>query len=185
MLKMWGDAVRYLKESRRFVYFVAGMYVIFFFIGVVFFFQFGFFDNNFFNLKSKVLGFSFLEFVFFVIVNNSLSAIAGIVSGILIGIPPLLVTIYQGLFFGFANVLSYVTHGSLGEVMFRGWPHSIFELPAFFISWGLGIKLGFALLKDRKKFGESFKKSIWVYLLVVLPLLVIAAVIEGIVFLML
>jgi stage II sporulation protein M len=60
-------------------------------------------------------------------------------------------------------------------------PHGIFELPAIFISLGLGVKLGmFVFEKDKKKaFIERLRKSFFVFLTIVLPLLVIAAIIEG------
>ncbi|MEI6731787.1 MAG: stage II sporulation protein M, partial [archaeon] len=60
-------------------------------------------------------------------------------------------------------------------------PHGIFELPAIFVSLGLGIKLGaFVFGPERKKeFVRRALASLKVFVYVVLPLLIIAAIIEG------
>jgi stage II sporulation protein M len=60
-------------------------------------------------------------------------------------------------------------------------PHGIFELPAIFISFGMGLKFGtFLFYKEKmKKFAEFFSNSLRVFVFVILPLLVIAAIIEG------
>jgi uncharacterized membrane protein SpoIIM required for sporulation len=54
-------------------------------------------------------------------------------------------------------------------------------LPAIFVSFGLGIKFGtFIFYKEKMKhFGEFFINSLRVFIFVVLPLLIIAAIIEG------
>jgi uncharacterized membrane protein SpoIIM required for sporulation len=60
-------------------------------------------------------------------------------------------------------------------------PHGIFELSAMFIAWGIGLwraRLMFSPnFKAESK--ESLKKTHRVYVTVVLPLLFIAALIEG------
>jgi stage II sporulation protein M len=60
-------------------------------------------------------------------------------------------------------------------------PHGIFELPAIFISLGLGLKLGTTWFK--KNIAETFRKYFWeslrVFVWIILPLLSVAAIIEG------
>jgi len=66
--------------------------------------------------------------------------------------------------------------------LWRLLPHGIFEMPAIFISFGMGIKLGtFIFEKEKKKtFIEYFKKSMLVFFTIIVPLLVVAAIIETI-----
>ena len=55
-------------------------------------------------------------------------------------------------------------------------------LPAVLISMGLGVWLGFSILKQGaswKKFKINFVDGLRVFVFIVLPLLVIAGVIEG------
>ena len=95
------------------------------------------------------------------------------------GIFPFFIAIYNGY------VLGYVLKLVVGKIGFleiwKLFPHGIFELPAVFISLGLGIKLGASLFAKNsdKEFLRRLKNSARVFFFIVLPLLVIAAVIEG------
>ena len=85
----------------------------------------------------------------------------------------------NGYVLGFVAYLVVNSDGIL--VLWRLFPHGIFELPAIFISLGLGLKVG-TFIFQKKKF-ESLKKyslnSLRVFLFIVLPLLIIASIIEG------
>jgi len=65
--------------------------------------------------------------------------------------------------------------------LWRILPHGIFELPAVFIALGMGLKFGgFIFQKEKiKSLREYFWNSLRVFLFVVLPLLIIAGIIEG------
>jgi len=68
--------------------------------------------------------------------------------------------------------------------LWKLFPHGIFELPAVFISLALGMKLGTFIFQKKKM--NSFKDYLWnsfrIFIFVVIPLLVIAAFIEGYLF---
>ena len=71
------------------------------------------------------------------------------------------------------------------SILFRLIPHGIFEIPALIISLALGLKLGmFLFIYKEKNKGKEFltwlKSSIKVFIFVIIPLLVIAGIIEGI-----
>jgi len=55
-------------------------------------------------------------------------------------------------------------------------------LPAIFLSFGLGIKLGTFILQKKKieSFKDYFLNSLRVFFFVILPLLIVAAIIEGV-----
>jgi len=61
-------------------------------------------------------------------------------------------------------------------------PQGIFELPAFFLACGIGLRRGFWIFRKNKEesYGERAKKGYFIFFRLVLPLLVIAAVIEGV-----
>ena len=117
-----------------------------------------------------------MEFIF---LNNAQSSFMGIVLGVLLGIFPVIATIANGFILGFVASLSVDSEGFF--VLWRIFPHGIFELPAIFISFGLGLKTG-TFVFQKKKF-ESFKNylynSLKVFLFIIIPLLIIAAIIEG------
>ena len=65
--------------------------------------------------------------------------------------------------------------------LWRILPHGVFELTAVFISLGMGLKLGtFIFVGEKiKSFKRFLYESINVFIFVVFPLLVLAAIIEG------
>jgi stage II sporulation protein M len=103
----------------------------------------------------------------------------GLFLGIFFGIFPFFSSIANGFMLGFAGNMSVAKEGIFS--LWRIFPHGIFELPAIFISFGLGLKLPTFIFYKKK--WETFKKflenSFTTYLFVVIPLLIVAAIIEG------
>ena len=176
--KVWN----YLKNSKEFIY---GIVVIFFIFALI-----GFFIPASESVREQLLSFmkeilaktegmSQFELIKFIFFNNAQSSFYGLIFGVLIGIFPLVATVLNGYFLGFVASISVQADGA--SVLWRLLPHGIFELPAVFISLGLGVKFGtFIFQKKRLKlFKEYFFNSLRVFFLVVIPLLIIAAIIEG------
>jgi stage II sporulation protein M len=173
---------RYITESRNYVFLVLGVFILSALVAVIFSVPSGIqvqIQNYIKEILEKTSGMNFFEMFFFIFLNNVKSSLIGMISGIVFGIPSLLVTIVNGYFLGFIAMLSVNSEGIF--VLWRLFPHGIFELPAVFISLGLGIKIGFSFFQKKK---ESMKKillkSLKVFAFVVLPLLFIAAIIESI-----
>jgi stage II sporulation protein M len=101
----------------------------------------------------------------------------GLILGIFFGIFPLLIAMFNGYVLGFVANESVKANGVL--ILWKLFPHGIFELPAVFISLGLGIVLASKLFKKKGKLAKDFIEIIRIFLFVVVPLLVIAAIIEG------
>jgi stage II sporulation protein M len=99
------------------------------------------------------------------------------VLGVLLGIFPFLTAISNGYLLGFASKITAESQGLL--VLWRLIPHGIFELPAIIISTGIGIKLGISVLKNWNKFKFEFTEALRFFVFVLLPLFLIAAIIEG------
>lgn len=183
----------FLKASREFLYFIILVFFIFFVLG---FFFTDLIDSLFrvvFNvsLSETILdyinqlilqteGMGMEELIGFIFLNNLRSSFFALVFGILLGIFPVFAAVLNGFLLGFVADLSVRSQGIF--VLWRILPHGIFELPAVFISLGLGLRLGFYFWRRRKneKFKDLFIESIRIFLLIVFPLLVIAAIIEGI-----
>ena len=176
------DSWDYIKESKNFIYLIIGIFLGFALIG--------FFVPASENLTKIILEFieklleqtkdmSQLELIRFIFVNNLQSSFFGLIFGVALGIFPVLATVANGYILGFVGKMSFESGGIF--VLWRILPHGIFELPAIFISLGLGLKLGSFIFRKEK--GKFFRRCFWnslrVFLFVVIPLLIIAAIIEG------
>ncbi|HDZ60621.1 MAG TPA: stage II sporulation protein M [Candidatus Pacearchaeota archaeon] len=180
--EQYRESWNYIKESRNFIYIIIGVFLFFAVIGSVFpvpeaisktileFIE---------KLLKETQGLSQLELIKYIFVNNLQSSFFGLLLGIIFGIIPVLFAAINGYLLGFVLSISVMGGGLL--VIWRLFPHGIFELPAIFISLGLGLRLGCFIFQ--KNIPKSFRKYFWnslrVFLFIVLPLLIIAAIIEG------
>ena len=176
------ESFAYIKDSRNFIYAIIFVFLFFFLIG--------FFAPTPAILEKRILdfidtllkqteGMSQLELTKFIFFNNIQSSFIGMIFGIILGIFPVLTTLANGYLLGFVAAKTVGGEGIF--VLWRLFPHGIFELPALFISLGLGLKMGTFLFKKNKleALNAYLIKSAKVFFFVVIPLLIIAAVIEG------
>lgn len=181
--KYYFESWSYIKESRNFIYLVISVFFLFSLIGFFIpapdsiFNQILIFIDE---LLSKTDGMSQTELIRFIFLNNVQSSFVGLFFGALLGIFPLIAIIVNGYLLGFVSSMSVNLEGIF--ILWKLVPHGIFELPAVFISMGLGLKLGtFIFQKNRFKiFKKYFRNSLIVFLFVIIPLLILAAIIEGI-----
>jgi stage II sporulation protein M len=180
--EQYAQSWKYVKESKKFIYVAIGIF--FFFV------LFGFFIpapkslydpimNFIKQLIEQTQGMSQTELIKFILENNIKCTFIGILSGVVLGIFPVASAIANGYMLGFVSLLSVKTGGFL--TLWKLFPHGIFELPAVFISLGLGIKMG-TFVFQKKKFkslADYLVKSLRVFLLIIIPLLIIAGIIEG------
>jgi stage II sporulation protein M len=176
------ESWNYIKDSRRFIYSIIIIFFLFTLLGFIVqpspaieekileFIE---------ELLEKTQGMSQSELIGFILANNAQSSFTGLFFGIVLGIFPLLSTLANGYILGFVASRVSDVNGLL--VLWRLLPHGIFELPALFISLGLGLKLGtFVFKKDKLKTLKKYLiESFRVFLFIVAPLLIIAAIIEG------
>ncbi len=118
----------------------------------------------------------FLIFLF-IVVFNMINLFFGFISGFLV-IAPFILAVWTGLNIGI------VMRQSIGEGGF--WliflnPVALFELPAAWISLSLGIEMGMDYLIGRpyQTLILVFHEKYWIFVWLVIPLLVIAGVIES------
>ncbi len=172
----------YILESKNFIYFIIGIFFVFVLIGflipapdalaeqILKLIQ---------ELIGEIKGMSQGELINFIFFNNLQSSFFGMVLGVVFGIFPVIAIIANGYLLGFVASMSVESEGIL--VLWRLLPHGIFELPAVFISLGLGLKLGTFIFQKKKikLLKEYFWNSLRVFLFIVTPLLIIAGIIEG------
>lgn len=157
-----------------------GIFLLSAIFGWAFSSQLGFIDKFLKELIDNTEGLNTFQLIAFIFFNNLRSALYGMLLGIFFGIYPLINSIING------SVIGYVfnkVYGITGISEFwRILPHGIFELPAIFISLGLGTRIGmFWFSKNMKKdFVFIARNALKAFFLIVVPLLVIAAIIEGI-----
>lgn len=172
----------YIKESKKYIYWTIGVFFLFSLVGFFVPVPSSFSELIMDYLKELVLetqGMSYGELMNYLFFHNSYSSFMGLFFGVFFGLFPLFSVVANGFLVGYVSSLSVSVAGF--SVLVRLVPHGIFELPALFISLGLGIKLGtFILRKEKiKSLGNFLLESLRVFVFIVLPLLVLAAIIEG------
>jgi stage II sporulation protein M len=183
LVKEYSESWEYLKGLKFFILAILG---IFLFAGI-----FGYFVQPPDNIYNQIINYiqeliqltegkSLFGLIVFIFVNNLKSSFFSIIFGVVFGIFPAIAAFANGYFLGFVSRITINSEGF--SVLWHLVPHGIFELPAIFISFALGLKLGTFIFGKKKK--ETFVDYLWnsirIFLLVVLPLLVVAAIIEGI-----
>lgn len=172
----------YIKELQNFIYIIIAVFLFFVLIGfflpapeylaeqILRFIE---------ELLEKTVSMSAAELTEFIFINNVRSSFFGMIFGIVLGIFPVITIIANGYLLGFVASLSVRSEGVI--VLLRLLPHGIFELPAIFISLGMGLKLGTFIFQKKiaKSFRDYLLNSLRVFLFIIIPLLIIAAIIEG------
>jgi stage II sporulation protein M len=176
------DSWEYIKDSKRFILITFFIFLILCFIGflipapeqvsqqILKYIE---------ELLEKTKDMGLFELMWFIFWNNLKVSFLGMISGVFLGIIPLFFAITNGYIIGFVSFLVANENGFLN--LWRLLPHGIFELPAVFISLGLGVKIGmFPFCKQKvKTLKYNLKESFRVLFFIVIPLLIIAAIIES------
>ena len=178
--KQYNEAINYIKETK---YHILAVIIIFFGSALISFFnpdKFSFLDAFLKELVNKAAGLNLIEMLLFILQNNLQSALVGFLLGIFLGIMPLSFALFNGLVIGYVLAIASEVQGP--SVILRLIPHGIFELPAIFIALALGLKLGLFLF-SKNAYNELKRrayKGFIVFLTIIIPLLIIAAIIESI-----
>jgi stage II sporulation protein M len=112
----------------------------------------------------------FLGLLIAIFCQNALSAFFAIILGFFLGLVPIFGALVNGIAMGAVLKLNPLN-------FFKLLPHGIFELSAIFTAWGLGIWCAGGLF-HAPPIGWRIKRSLNIYLSVIVPFLIIAAIIE-------
>ena len=172
----------YLKKCKNFIWAIVGIFVVFMLIGI-FVPAPDFLVEKIMEFIREILakteGMSQFEMISFIFLNNLQSSFSGLIFGFIFGIVPVIGAVANGYVLGFVAKVSISEAGILS--LWRIFPHGIFELPAVFISLGLGLKFSSFIFQKKKykSFKEFLSEGLRVFVFIVLPLLIIAGIIEG------
>ena len=180
--KNFGQGIKYINDSRKFIYSAVIIFLAFALVGyflpvpdvlsekILKFVE---------ELLSQTEGMSWSQLLGFIFFNNLQSSFFGMILGIFFGLFSIVALVANGYLIGFVSRIVSEKEGIL--VLWRLLPHGIFEIPAILISTGLGIKLGTFIFqkKGKETLKEIILKSLKAFFFVIVPLLIIAALIES------
>ncbi|MCW8966714.1 MAG: stage II sporulation protein M [Candidatus Pacearchaeota archaeon] len=176
------NSLRFVKNSKNFIYIIM---IIFFITSLISFFAptpieiqkviIEFIQD----LIKQTEGLSQTELITFIFINNLQSSFLGMIFGIFLGFFPILTAIINGYILGYVAKIAVQKSNIFS--LWQLFPHGIFEIPAIFISLGLGIKIGSSFFEKEttKTLKKNLLNSIKTFILLIIPLLIIAAIIEG------
>ena len=166
---------QYIKDSKNFIYSSILIFAIFSLIGFFFDDVINILFRNFLgiNLDEMILDFiekllertkdmSQKQLIGFIFVNNLQSSFLVMVLGSIFGVLPLISAVTNGYLLGFVAWTSVKVGGFL--TLWKILPHGVFELPAVFISLGLGFRLGAYPVYSKNKARTFFSMCIFVFL---------------------
>jgi len=172
-------ALRDVYHCRKYIYVIIGIFVFFILLGYFNASKLIIFDDIIKDILSKVEGMGGVQLTLYIFWNNFWSAFFGFIFGIVLGIFPIFNALVNGTLIGYVMNKAVSSVGMFGALKLM--PHGIFELPAIFISLGLGLRLGMFIFKKNK--GKAFRGALFdglnTFFFVVVPLLIIAAIVEG------
>ena len=127
------------------------------------------------------IDYNFWQLFLFIFKNNLTIAFVAYFSGIIFGLPTLIVLIVNSFAIG---LVIEMARGELSllAILFSLLPHGIFEIPAILLALSLGFIIGDALftyLFKRKSPSLLFILTLKLFFYLVLPLLFVAALIES------
>lgn len=175
------DSFEFMKQFKNYIFFAASVFLFFCLIG--YFFEIPLEIEKIVLEKIKEIGALFegkgiYETTWMIFSNNIYVCFMSVVFGIFLGIVPLVISITNGFMIGFVSKKAVEQEGIL--TLWRLFPHGIFELPAVIISLGLGIKLGITFITNFKMLKKEVKRTAAVFTFIIVPLIVLAAIIEGV-----
>ena len=171
------------------------------------------------QLIEKTEGLNTPQLINFIFWNNSKSAFFGFILGIFLAIVPVSILVVNGFLLGYVIFKAVQIEGII--IIWRLFPHGVFEIPSILIATSLGIKIGIDLMTNafrhydksldrqsvfwlcllsmiffyvsfpiilaytlyhkelRDKLYSNLTNGIIIFILIIIPLLIIAAVIEG------
>lgn len=185
----FNQAINYIKISRKYIYFSIILFLIFAFLALFLptpSFIVTQINDLIKSLAQKTAGLDSIGLIYFIFKNNLTVSLIGVIFGTIFAIVPIILVISNGYVIGYVIKMLILKLG-LTAGIFNLWkllPHGVFEIPAVMISLGIGIKLGVVLIHSLNKDSfQELKENLFlagkVFLFIIVPLLLVAAIIEG------
>ena len=181
MRNIYRNCFSYLGRLRNICFVIIFLFLFSFFLG----FSFPqIFEKEIMKYISEILkrteNLGFIGMFLFIFSNNLSTAFLSLIFGLFFGIFSVFISMVNGYVLGFVMRKS-IEIGGIGT-SWKILPHGVFELPAFIISVALGLKLGMFIFARKKKeyLRDNFENALKVFVYIVLPLLLIAGIIESV-----
>ncbi|MDP2946676.1 MAG: stage II sporulation protein M [Nanoarchaeota archaeon] len=129
------------------------------------------------DLASSIEGKSTIGIILYIFLNNVQASLLSFILGIGLAVFPFITLVFNGYLLGFIGKEVVIREGFFS--LWRIFPHGIFELPAIFFSTGIGLKIGIEIFTKKKSMKYNYTEGVRFFLFVVIPLLIVAAIIEG------
>jgi stage II sporulation protein M len=177
--QLYVESFQFIKKTRKTIFICLGIFILMALVG--------FFISPPKEIELQIMeqlrqigarfqGLSCSETIWAIFSNNVYVSFLSVITGIAFGIVPVFIAMSNGYVIGFVANKVVTKEGLL--VLLKLLPHGIFEIPAIMISIGLGIRLG-QIWKNKESAKTTWKKITLAFILIVVPLLIIAAIIEG------
>jgi stage II sporulation protein M len=174
------ESFSFIGESKKYIFIVLAIFLVFLIIG--------YFSNltpemdNLIKERLKEIamlfeGLNLPQTIWMIFSNNIYVSFLSLVLGLLFGIFPIITSFSNGFIIGYVIQKAVAIDGII--TIWKLFPHGIFELPAVIISIGIGLRLGATLIFRMRKLRNECLKALLIFILIVTPLLITAAIIEG------
>jgi uncharacterized membrane protein SpoIIM required for sporulation len=173
------ESIKTILEAKHCILFAALLYCCSTIAGWLYADNFPFLEEQIRRLAAQFEGKDAITFIFKIFVHNLIATYVTMCVVVLFGIVPLIIAVFNGLILGWIIAKTAGMSGANLSVMLI--PHGIFEWPAMLIAWGVGIwrGAGYRLSDTPGTWRQRWEKANKVFFTVILPLLLIAAIIEG------
>lgn len=131
------------------------------------------------GLADKFKGKSGPAFILSLFLHNLVATYVTMCLVTLWGLVPMVTAMANGLLLGW--IVATSVGGSLADAAVMLVPHGLFEWPAMMIAWGVGLwrGAGYRFSANPGSYVQRWKKSNQLFFIIVLPLLLLAAIVEG------
>ena len=184
LISSYSDSWNYIKSVKNYTLFSLYVFLISILIAVLFPTPLEikqYIRQMLMELASRIDGLNTFQLISYIFVNNLFVSLISILAGIFFCIFPFFTAISNGYILGYVSKLTVQNSSSFNLLAL--FPHGIFEFPAIILSLGLGMRLGVSfaesLIKRSFIIKKDFVNIVKIIFLIIVPLLVIAAIIEG------
>ncbi len=173
------QAMETVKAAKAWILAAALVYVLAGGIAWSFPHHFDFLEPQFHALVEQFAHLGAWEFILRIFVHNLIASYLAMCFIVFFGVVPVAFAVLNGLLLGW--FVSWMEEAAWYEILVMLAPHGIFEWPAMFIAFGVGFWRGWGYRYGQANLTwlQRFKRVHCVFVVFVLPLLCVAAVIEG------
>ena len=176
---LWTESRHTIFQARYCILIAAVLYCGAFLVSWLYPDNFSFLNEALKELVAQFSGKSAISFITRLFIQNLIASYLTMCIVVVFGSIPATVALFNGFMLGF--VIASAPSASMLKMLSLLIPHGIFEWPAMMIAWGVGIWRGFGyrFSKTQTTYNERWLEANKVFITVVVPLLFIAAIIEG------